>query len=580
MKLRVKMLITYLVASGMVLLMIGIYGGTVLRQTVLTDKTEGYHTYTRQLCTSTKLVMADIEQSLFNLYQSVSLAETLDSDMAVQIKRLEVEQQLRTMCQNNSYFTSIVAADLSGIVYFGTRSVTESSKPMSTWVQERMNKLNEEFTLWLADENGDIYLKKTVCDLSPLKDTGLLVAWVDSAQLKSTLGLDAETDGGTGILTKQGNLLLTVGVLKEVQVQLIKENIGDTYLPISREIKLEGERYWLTVNSDNRYGWRIVHLVPLAEMLAVSNAVAKACVISGIIAALIAVILGFLMTHTLTSNVRRLLAAMTEVSAGNFDVESGVHENDEIGELADRFRWMQGRLRESTAQIVQRATEKQQAEYEMLELKYRSLQAQISPHFICNILASINSLALMGKGQDVSRLSVDASQYLRDNMGGAEKKYTSLRAEISYVNEYISIYRAVYGDENSLTLDVPQELLDGRVPNMLLQPLVENALVHGGNEEARSIGISARRVEDRLVLSVTDNGGVISPQVIEAIRQANINYTLTRKMKGFGLRCVLQRLRLLYAEDQSLEIQCIPGKESRIQIDIPWQSYVCKENEP
>ena len=112
---------------------------------------------------------------------------------------------------------------------------------------------------------------------------------------------------------------------------------------------------------------------------------------------------------------------------------------------------------------------------------------------------------------------------------------------------------------------------------MLLQPLVENALIHGGNEHAQNISISAMRVDARLILTVTDNGGNISPQVIDAIHKASVNPSLTRKMKGFGLRCVLQRLRLLYGDDQRLTIECDPGKESRIQIDIPWQSYRPKE---
>ncbi len=577
MKLRVKILLTYLAAASMVLLMIAVYAGTILRQTLLTDKTEEYNTYTRQLCSSTKLVTADMEQSFFNLYQSVALAETLDAKTTEQRKRLEIEQDLRNMCQNNSYFTSMLAVDLAGTMYFGTSSVIERPEPIISLVESRMDELNAYFSLWFAGDDGEVYLKKTVSDITPLQFTGFLVAHVDGAQLKSTLGLDGDIDGAAGVLTKQWTVVLQTGGLTEDRMEAVREAIGDTYLPVSREIKIDGKAYWLTVSSDSRYGWHIVHLVSFTEMLALSRSIARACVICGAIAAVIAMLLGAMITHSLTGNVKRLLAAMTEVSSGNFEEKIDVRGHDEIGELADRFRWMQGRLRETTKQMVQRATEKQQAEYEMLELKYRSLQSQISPHFICNILSSINSQALMGNWNEISQLSVSASQYLRDNMNGVENKFTSLRAEIRYVQEYISIYRAIYGDENVLAIDIEDSLLDGRVPNMLLQPLVENALVHGGNEKSRNIRISACRGGGRLTISVTDNGGTISPQVIDAIQRASINPTLTRKMKGFGLRCVLQRLRLLYGDDQHLTIRCDRGRESRIQIDIPWECYMTKE---
>ncbi len=577
MKLRTKMLLSYLVASSMILLMIAVYGGTILKQTLLSDKTEEYNTYTRQLCTSAKLVMADMEQSFFNLYQSVDLADSLKADMAEQTKRLVIEQDLRTMCQNNSYFTSMLAVDQSGAKYYGTSSVIERPEPITALVENRMDELNSAFTLWFADDQGNVYLKKTVSDITPLQFTGLLVAKVESAQLKSTIGLDGNPDGVTGILTKQWNMVLHAGALAQNQIDAVQQTIGDSYLPVSQEITLDGKAYWLTITSDSRYGWHILHLVSLSEMLALSRVITRACLICGIAAAVIAMVLGVMISHSLTRNVKRLLAAMTDVSSGNFEASIDVRGRDEIGELAERFRWMQGRLRETTRQMVQRATEKQQAEYELLELKYRSLQSQISPHFICNILSSINSQALMGRWKEISQLSVSSSQYLRDNMSGVEKKFTSLRAELRYVQEYLDIYRTIYGDGNTLTIDIEESLLDSRVPNMLLQPLVENALVHGGNEMARTISLSARRKDARLILSVTDNGGTISAQVIDAIHKASINPTLTRKMKGFGLRCVLQRLRLLYGDNQHLTIQCDPGRESRIQIDIPWQSYITKE---
>ena len=141
----------------------------------------------------------------------------------------------------------------------------------------------------------------------------------------------------------------------------------------------------------------------------------------------------------------------------------------------------------------------------------------------------------------------------------------------------MALYRAVYGDAHTLTADVEEPLLDGRVPNLILQPLVENALVHGRDAETRTIHISACREGSRLQPSEADNGGAIDPAVVQTVTQASGDNQLTCKMKGFGLRCVLQRLYMLHGDNQSLSAACQWEKESRICLNIPWQCYAAKE---
>lgn len=118
MKLRQKIILTHVLTIALILTGVVVYGNTVLRPRLLQDKTAEYDAYINQLCTSASLVLSNMEQNCFNLYQNVLLAEGLESHASPSKKRIQVEQELRNMCGNNSYFTSFLAVDLEGNTFF------------------------------------------------------------------------------------------------------------------------------------------------------------------------------------------------------------------------------------------------------------------------------------------------------------------------------------------------------------------------------------------------------------------------------------------------------------------------------
>ena len=129
--------------------------------------------------------------------------------------------------------------------------------------------------------------------------------------------------------------------------------------------------------------------------------------------------------------------------------------------------------------MIEEGTQKQLAKQEVNEVKYSSLQSRVSPHFICNILASINALSQMNRTQEAGKLSVLASRYLRKNLNSADKKTIILSEELASVTEYVQIHHSIYRAQFTFTNDVSPEAMRCLVPNMILQPQVENALSHG-----------------------------------------------------------------------------------------------------
>ena len=342
MKLRQKIILTHVLTIALILTGVVVYGNTVLRPRLLQDKTAEYDAYINQLCTSASLVLSNMEQNCFNLYQNVLLAEGLESHASPSKKRIQVEQELRNMCGNNSYFTSFLAVDLEGNTFFGTSAITDRATPLLSAYYSLQDALENSYNYWFRGDNEEqLYLKMPVCYITPLKFTGMLIAQTSSQQMMSALGMDRAMSGKTCILTRAGASLLETSPFSTEEQQAVAEYASQTARPLSREVRIDGVSYWITVHTDTRYGWRAAHLIPLSDALNLANAVCSSGALLCLAVAALAIGLAALIAHSLTRSVQKLQLAMNEVSKGDFDVQVDINTRDEIGELAEKFSWMQ-----------------------------------------------------------------------------------------------------------------------------------------------------------------------------------------------------------------------------------------------
>ena len=573
MKIQTRFILCF---AAVVLVMVGVlsvYVNLVLVDRVRNEKAEEYRHYVRQLATSVYLTTRETEQAFFNQYNSRNVADALLSDQKPVAKAMTMQPLLSTIPLNVPNVQAVLTIDLEGNRFFAGKLPENQSETIERIVTP---ELYETFTRWLTDDAGCIFLKKDVYQVFPLRYAGVIIAQMDTPKLLSALGMEMQVDGMLAVVTEQGTLLAqTGGMSRELFDRLIAAE-PLKFREEGRAIMLEGREYWLAVDSAVNQSWYALQLVPVETMLAMPNSLSRILWLGSVCIILLALLLSSLVTRSISGNAKKLLASMAETSRGNFEAPIEVRSRDEIGELAGRFRWMQEELKTVTGKMILRATEKQQAEYELLELKYRSLLAQISPHFLCNVLSTINALALMGNNGDVSRLSVSAARYLRDHLNTSDRKFTTLGQEIRFVEEYVELYSLAYRNSCAFEVDVADETVESRVPNMLLQPLVENALVHGrpldGGEQTHHVRVVSRMEGETLIIQVENDGQCISEEVIEMVERAGTDQEFSKRMKGFGLRGVLQRLRLLYGEKQSLHISSAPGEWTVITIRLPFES--------
>ena len=212
------------------------------------------------------------------------------------------------------------------------------------------------------------------------------------------------------------------------------------------------------------------------------------------------------------------------------------------------------------------------------EMELRSLQAQINPHFIFNTLDSINWAARMHGLDPVGRMAESLANLLRISIRDQDKPYR-ISEELAYITNYMAIQQYRFEDRIRLELDVPAELNDVLIPRLIIQPLLENAIVHNVDTADRPTVIAIRMRPDvsgsYAVVSVSDNGKGIPGDVIAHIRSSE-----QEKDAAFprGLTNVHRRLVLSYGEEGGLDLSSseegttiqfkIPIEKEEIQNDI------------
>lgn len=190
------------------------------------------------------------------------------------------------------------------------------------------------------------------------------------------------------------------------------------------------------------------------------------------------------------------------------------------------------------------------------------LRWQLHPHFLFNVLNTVSTLVLRGAAQEAESAIAQISRYLRSALSQRADSVVSLAQELAVVQEYVDIERLRFGDALCVQQQISDDALSSRVPSLILQPLVENAIRFGGPGATRkgAIVIKGETVGRRLLLSVIDPGdgrGIASNEGAADSQQ-----------EGFGLKYVQQRLRHFYADDAVLRLERAPGK-TIVTIDVP-----------
>ncbi|AFM40068.1 putative regulator of cell autolysis [Desulfosporosinus acidiphilus SJ4] len=298
----------------------------------------------------------------------------------------------------------------------------------------------------------------------------------------------------------------------------------------------------------------------------------------------LSIILILVFTYRITRPVVELAEAAQRIAHEDFDVKLKEDTpNNEIGILTKTFNQMVVSLRNYITNMQQKAeTENRLKETEMHNLRmksllrdaeYKALQAQINPHFFFNTLNHAAQLAMLEEAEETYSFIHQASALFRYSLKGGENPVT-LKDEVENVSTYANIIKARFKDRIKFEFEIDEGVLNQPVPVLIMQPLVENAFIHG-MEHITYQGLLKVRVyqeEGLTKVEVIDNGEGISEKRLEDLRKGAPEREDGLNQTGIGLHNVRQRLEIFYGENQGvqlLEIESRIGWGTVVRLNLP-----------
>ncbi len=303
--------------------------------------------------------------------------------------------------------------------------------------------------------------------------------------------------------------------------------------------------------------WRVYLYRPLQTVSSSALSITFLIVIAVAVCLAIISAASVLLVRSVMLPLTRLIENIDQIAEENLTVNVQEESEDEIGHLIQSFSRMVERLNYMVNEVYKSKISQQ--EYEM-----KALQAQINPHFLYNSLSLINWKAIMADQTEISEMAQLLSTFYRTTLNKG-KSIITIQGEWDNTCSYIRIQNIMHSGKFEVELRAEDSMMKYEMPNLILQPLVENAIGHGldhkEGEGAKRLWVYGWEKEDCLEFEVGDNGCGMSREDVEAV--------LHTRSKGYGVQNVNMRLQLQYGKEFGLQIKSWPGEGTQILVQIP-----------
>jgi two-component system sensor histidine kinase YesM len=335
-------------------------------------------------------------------------------------------------------------------------------------------------------------------------------------------------------------------------------------------ISYHNEQYLLSSLDLSYGGYRLVSMAPYREAVKQISATYRWSTGIQIVLGAFFLMILVLLVRQFTKPVITLDTIAARVDRGELDIRSGVRGYDEIGRLGKSFDHMLDRVEQMIVQIKIEQEQKRKAELAML-------QSQINPHFLFNILNSVRLRIIMKGDDENAEVLLTLSRLLRMTIQQRDE-YTTLHDELHIIRSYVELLNFRQADSVLLETDCTSASLGVIVPRFLLQPVIENAYIHGLRQEGGTIRISAWSKEGRLAISIVDHGQGMDTEALQKLRaevasvgQPGDATLASSRLAHIGLSNVYERLYLTYGTAFQISIDSVPGKGTAFLFELPDQ---------
>lgn len=492
-------------------------------------------------------------QEMINDYRGYTAFKEYQSYYNTMISRISIFLQNHTLRGNSDFV--VVDADTEVEAWY-QRVSTEGSGCVWTCLPISLPKYDHAPAIARM-----IKTKKS-------ENVGVLVIYLRLQQFEKMIW---EREGSTYIVL-DGETLLT-SRHETIPFEELKQ-----YLPDAAEekyqtrIKAGEEEYVLTCENvkqeDTSDYFQVVSVRAVDEILREAYAQQRKSIWLFLGSVVLAGTLIFAFSWSFARRVGRFREQMQKASEGNFELEEKLGGNDEISQLYDYLSVMIWRIQRLLAQVYQEKIHAERLKSSQKDAEFKMLTSQINPHFLYNTLETIRMKARINKQYEIEELVKMLGKILRSSIQAGSKDMT-IREEVELAEYYLKIQQYRFGERIQYQIYVEEGTERQKILPLLIQPLVENCIIHGleGSEDVGHIDICVKRSGQNVVITVTDDGaGICGEKIAEIRRELAGNRT---KGEHIGICNVNQRVRLRYGEEYGVTVESICGEYTRVEITLP-----------
>ena len=483
-----------------------------------------------------------------------TLAEVFSMEYGTPYEQYEqLTQKVDPILRTASYFhggmQQITIYTDNGMVKHDTTVAPVSEIEETDWYQKTLEHpgLN-----WFANyQEETLFSARKLAFSGAREGVNILYMDVDYQKLFTPYAETLISECGLYITDQDGKL-----VFEESRFSGKNQNYDLTYSEFLEQRDRGSTDYIILCEQSNTTGWTVWLYQPVGLAGEAMRPIGVMAGVTILICIFAAVLAYFITSGMVSSRIERLTHLMQEVQEGSMDMQMESDDRDEIGMLYRGFGSMMKRIRTLINEVyLSKITQK--------EAELKALQAQINPHFLYNTLSLINWKALAAGEEDISRMTLAMSTFYRTALNRG-RNMLQVETELSNTRAYLEIQSMLHDGDFDYEIEAQTEILQCESLNLILQPLVENAIHHGIEEKTDGRGkITVRGwKEDNCVwFMVEDNGVGMEQEVADKI--------LTMESKGYGVRNVDERIRLCYGEKYAMKVESVVGKGTKMTIHFP-----------
>ena len=438
-----------------------------------------------------------------------------------------------------------------------------------------LNRLKSYRSIWIAPQPTMIASERKNNSLQlsvarPLRDSnsgvfGYAVVTIMGNRINDILTSE-NANHNMLLLNEQNQLIAKSQPFHLDQSKQLKQIAGNHSKDIMR---IKGQDYLINTRELSITGWKLISLIPYENAISKINSIFKKVFLFQSLFFIVFLLLLVYLLRRILNRLVELRNVAKIVQKGDLSIRSIVKGHDEIATLSSSFNQMLDKVNEVIVENTLTQSRKREAELAML-------QAQINPHFLFNVLNSIRMKVLLKRDSESAEMISSLSKLLRMTFD-KHKELITFQEELEINQDYIRIMNMRQRNQIELRMAVSNDTFPIKLPRLILQPIIENAIIHGLSDRKGFILIKGNYQNKALIIEVEDNGAGMKLESLAAIKEifnkaVPETSTVSDSGKGFssiGLSNVNERMKLTFGEDFNMHVDSELGNGTIVTMYIP-----------